>query len=74
MGKHQYEGSGEGLSIAGQKIGEWHKCRHCGDVIALDAWQLKRMPQSLAKCSASPLRRSFWEWISGTVNCMSSVR
>lgn len=67
MGKHEYEDTG-----VERNCGVWPaylKCKHCGRVSGLDAWQLREMPIEMARCPDSPVRIGFWEWWSGKIDC-----
>lgn len=68
MGKHQCTPATERVEFKGRSF-EFHACVHCGRRFGLEWWQIMRMPPKMAKCADSPVRRTFWEWLTGRVDC-----
>lgn len=75
MRKHEYEEVGEAvLTIVGENgdfVFPKFQCKHCGDVLLLDWWQLKEMPRSTAACPSSPVKSTWREWLYGAYDCVA---
>jgi hypothetical protein len=65
--KHRYRPAGR-IRVSGRFF-VYCKCVHCGDVIALDKWQLEDMPKRMAVCYRSSTRMGLFESLRNGVDC-----
>jgi hypothetical protein len=68
---HEFVDSGKRRSFMYAPDQVIYQCKHCGYESGLDAWQIKTMPVSMARCADSPKRLGLISWLRGHTNCMA---